>query len=52
MGFGEFNQSPQIHHRDPITHMTHNRKIMANKDRRQAEFATQIKKQIEDLRLN
>src|SRR5262245_361269 len=48
---GQLDDAAQVHDRDTVGNMLHDRQIMGNKDVGQAEILLQIGKQVDDLRL-
>jgi hypothetical protein len=53
-GFGgaDFDNSPILHHRDPVRHSANGFKVMADEKQRQATFAADAGQQIQHLRLH
>ena len=49
---GHFNNSPQIHHSNPVTDMLNNTEIVSDEQVCQIELVLQILKKIENLSLN
>ena len=48
----QLDDLPQIHHRYPVCHMTHDGHVVGNQDVGQVAGALQLCEQVEDLRLN
>ena len=52
LGFGNLDNSPQIHHADTVRHVPHDRKIVANQKVGEPQAILQFAHQIEHLRLD
>ena len=49
---GELDDLAEVHHRDPVAHVPHDRQVVRDEDQRQAQVALQLAQQVEDLRLD
>src|SRR5690242_14683187 len=47
-----FYDTPQVHHRDSMGHLTHDREVVGDEQVGKAAVALQIDQQVEDLRLH
>ena len=52
VGVGELDDLAEVHHRDAIAHVAHDREVVRDEDQRQIELALQRPQQVEDLRLD
>ena len=46
---GSLDDAPEIHDRNPVGDVLHDREIMTNEDRRQTQFLLQILQQVQNL---
>ena len=49
---GKLDDAAEVHHRDPLTDMLHDRQIMGDEEVGQAQFALQVDHQVDHLRLH
>ena len=52
LAIGFFQNFPHVHHRDRVTHVLNDAKVVGNKHRRQPQFFLKSPQQIQDLRLD
>ena len=50
--FGQFHNLAGVHHRDAVTDVPHDAKVVRDKNIRQLELLLQIHQQVDDLRLD
>ena len=52
VGVGQLDDLAEVHHRDAVAHVAHDREVVGDEDQRQAEVALEVAQQVEDLRLD
>ena len=52
VGGRELDDLAEVHHRDPVAHVAHDRQVVGDEDHRQPEVALQVAQEVEDLRLD